>query len=1806
MLRRAGDEAAPLLPRRPRPPAATAATAATAAAAVAAAAAGATPAAVAAAAAAAAAGAPPAAARRHAMVYSATDDDDVRTVEVYAPSGWRRALYTLACALALGIPALLLRPHERARVRLTHRRVWGLGGGGDVGGGGGSASSPPSARGGPRRPRRRRAPGGAPTRTAPDGGTGAPAAGAAAAAVAAAAMVAAAAAAAAVTAAVAAAPPAARRGRPLDAADVVAHVRMLTERERDFLSARFASYQRILQRAAAGVAVCGVLFEVQFRRYLLVDVSAAADGDGADGGNGGDGVGGGGDGDGGGDPSDGVGDGAGGGGAPSSSASSGEYTSWLLADSSLLLYSVPALLCPRAEELFVGGDGAARDGTAGRPTATTAAAALLPPATSGLDASTAAHRGRVYGANALAAPVRPVWRLFVAELLNPVFLFQVASVGLWLAEKYVLYAAMILATSVVGAGLEAAELHAAAARLARLAAGDGDGATVEAYRDGVAVAVPVRALVPGDVIRLRGDAPAPADCTLLRGSALCNEASLTGESSPVHKHPWVPPQLAARLSPAAAAAAAAGPLLDGGRGDYGEGGGGGGRLRGARRGGPPGGGGGPSGRRGGLGGRGGGGGADDGGGGGGGGRGGHAWGSTANGVADPPASSSYHDVPQELLISSSPFAPSFVEDVHGREDHGGRGERDGEDWRARFFHQHAAAADAASAASAASDAVSDSGSDTVASSSDGAWSELDVLAPRSAGGHLTRGYGSTADLSRLASADAAAPEADDSWAHGAHTVYAGTRVLQARRGALAVVTRTAASTMRGELVRDILVEQATDEAGGAADGGGADAGGGAAASTTAARPESGNLLVEAYAVLAGLLALGVVGAAAALGRFMITFHLSVREATLEALDLITIAVPPSLPAAISFGLAFALARLTRHGIICVRASVVTRAALVDVLCFDKTGTLTEEGLDVRALRLVDADGARGAAAVAAAAGGGRLLAKKAAATQPLLSQPIDVADGCLHNASLPDDVERVMAACHTLAYVQGAVVGDEVDLKLFELSGWRLVDDPDEDEAGSSPLSAARPTGGTPAATTHAGSPVFMRVTRGAAEVVVTRLLDFSSPLARMGTVAEWARPDGSMATAVLVKGAPEVIASLCRRDTVPSDFAPVLAAYAAAGFRVLALASRDLSVVGRGGAADGGSSGGGGGGGGGWSTLTRGGSGGRGGRAKRRTAVDPLTAPREVLERDLCFLALVVLENRLKGDTTAVIEQLSAAAKLPCRMVTGDHARTAMAVALQCGILKPGSRIVLGDVAVPPAGGGAKATAAPDRGAAAVAAAAPRVRFTLALDPRVRLTRAQVWAGILRGGGDELVLTGGAFRLLAAEYAALTAAATRAAAASSAPRPGAVGRLGSLPDPPTASAVLSDDANEEAVTRLQRAFFGVALQQCSVWARMTAADKTALVRALAAVASPPLRVAMCGDGANDAGALREAFVGLSLRGTSADEPEAGERDAAAAAAAGASVSGVGIVDANGDVADGVDVEALRLLDGDGSDDTRSVASSRSARSSTFTATTGTTKDHAEDFEAAASLAAPLTSRRATIRAMVDAIQQGRAAAAASLAAFCYMFLYSTIQFVMVAALYSAGAVIGDMQFLFVDLVIVLPLATLMGRTDAARTLTAAKPPGTLRHPAVIASGLGQAGLQIGFQLAALAAVWRAGLWDGPEAVLALMGHGAHTLVVKTPGVSALWAFVNLQYVWTAVALNRGPPFRRPLSSNVPFAATAGVLTLLCLWLLVAPTAGVRHALELLPLPPHLRVGLGGLALLNGACSVALDVAIGRWAGERP
>jgi cation-transporting ATPase 13A2 len=79
-------------------------------------------------------------------------------------------------------------------------------------------------------------------------------------------------------------------------------------------------------------------------------------------------------------------------------------------------------------------------------------------------------------------------------------------------------------------------------------------------------------------------------------------------------------------------------------------------------------------------------------------------------------------------------------------------------------------------------------------------------------------------------------------------------------------------------------------------------------------------------------------------------YLSIAETIERFLDLITITVPPALPAAMSMGVMFALGRLRENQVYCISPPRVNVAGRVSTVVFDKTGTLTEEGLDVAGLR----------------------------------------------------------------------------------------------------------------------------------------------------------------------------------------------------------------------------------------------------------------------------------------------------------------------------------------------------------------------------------------------------------------------------------------------------------------------------------------------------------------------------------------------------------------------------------------------------------------------------------------------------------------------------------------------------------------------------------------------------------------------------------------------------------------------------------------------------------------------------------------
>jgi len=127
---------------------------------------------------------------------------------------------------------------------------------------------------------------------------------------------------------------------------------------------------------------------------------------------------------------------------------------------------------------------------------------------------------------------------------------------------------------------------------------------------------------------------------------------------------------------------------------------------------------------------------------------------------------------------------------------------------------------------------------------------------------------------------------------------------------------------------------------------------------------------------------------------------------------VTVVVPPGLPAALSIGTSFALARLRAQNIFCIAPSRVNIAGKINVCCFDKTGTLTEDGLDILGVRSLERNVHRF----------GELL-------DNVHDLPLGKAKATFLHA---------LATCHSLKKVDGEIIGDPLDVKMFGFTRWAL------------------------------------------------------------------------------------------------------------------------------------------------------------------------------------------------------------------------------------------------------------------------------------------------------------------------------------------------------------------------------------------------------------------------------------------------------------------------------------------------------------------------------------------------------------------------------------------------------------------------------------------------------------------------------------------------------------------------------------------------------------------------------------------------
>ncbi|KAJ5736601.1 uncharacterized protein N7483_001726 [Penicillium malachiteum] len=771
-----------------------------------------------------------------------------------------------------------------------------------------------------------------------------------------------------------------------------------------------------------------------------------------------------------------------------------------------------------------------------------------------------------------------------------------------------------------------------------------------------------------------------------------------------------------------------------------------------------------------------------------------------------------------------------------------------------------------------------------------------------------------------------------------HFLFSGTKIIRARRPqhvdedeavALAVVVRTGFSTTKGALVRSMLFP----------------------------KPSGFKFYRDSFRYIAvmGMVALcGFVASFINFVRLGLAWHLII----VRALDLITIVVPPALPATLTIGTNFALSRLKKQTIFCISPQKVNVGGKLDVVCFDKTGTLTEDGLDVLGARAVS-NNQRFSELLSQTSAGFLLPAPEANSSYDLEKQR---------------KIIYTMATCHSLRVVDGELLGDPLDVKMFQFTGWSYEEGGGHATEQTSPkFDNILPSVARPPVIKVGDDQENMPI-----ELGIIRSFEFVSQLRRASVIVRQFQDNGA---SFFVKGAPESIKDICIPGSLPLDYDELLNHYTHKGYRVIACATkheRKLSWM----------------------------------KAQKLTRTEA--------ETNLDFLGFIIFENKLKPSTTDAILELNKAG-IRNVMCTGDNILTAVSVARECHMIGVDEECFIPHL-VEDLGLISKTSLIWE------SSDNPDLR----LDPRTLKplhdpmdNDVSIPGNALQERKYCLAVTGDVFRWMI------------------------------------------DYGNEDALKRV--------LVVGKVFARMSPDEKHELVEKLQSI---DYCCGFCGDGANDCGALKAADVGISLS------------------------------------------------------------------------------------DAEASVAAPFTSRMFEISCVPKLIREGRAALVTSFCCFKFMSLYSAIQFSTVSFLYTSGSNLGDFQFLYIDLALIMPIAIFMGWTAPYPTLSRKRPTADLVSRKVLTPLLGQIAIVVIGQLVIFKTVQTQPWFLPPQLDL------EKSNIVNSEN-TALFLFSCLQYILISIVLSVGPPFRQPMTLNVPYVCTIIIDLSLAAWMLFRPSEWVKSIMQL-------------------------------------
>ncbi|TDH67821.1 hypothetical protein CCR75_006788 [Bremia lactucae] len=311
-----------------------------------------------------------------------------------------------------------------------------------------------------------------------------------------------------------------------------------------------------------------------------------------------------------------------------------------------------------------------------------------------------------------------------------------------------------------------------------------------------------------------------------------------------------------------------------------------------------------------------------------------------------------------------------------------------------------------------------------------------------------------------------------------HTLFSGTKTLSSGREEeiLAIVQATGAGTCRGQLVQAIL-------------------------HPAPVRFKYDEHLKAVYMVL---FVIGLIASYFAMKFLIENAGLSnTLFAFVYGMFMFSAVLNPLLPVVMTVGQVNAAKRLQKSNIFCLNPHRITLCGKVRVFCFDKTGTITKEGLDFRGCVPVSD-------------------------SREFLSECQDMTDG-----SLSSKMTFALASCHAIGSLNGELVGNEVEVKMFTSTQWKLLE--------------------------REGQLPTVQSIDGLEELEYVKRFEFDHQRMSMSVVMLHKRT-GTLY--VFCKGSYEKIATLCMKDSIPAKYVETANNLAKTGCYVLGIAYKELPVM--------------------------------------------------------------------------------------------------------------------------------------------------------------------------------------------------------------------------------------------------------------------------------------------------------------------------------------------------------------------------------------------------------------------------------------------------------------------------------------------------------------------------------------------------------------------------------------------------------------------------------------------------------------------